>query len=241
MTPGMFARLEAGSEACDELALLARARKWHRVASCGRVSSVDRGAGALQRSVDGDLACLEHPCDFPRREGQHVAKNEDRALSRRELLESDHERETDRLTQFVARPPSRRSWSTGPRVNSGSSAGVTPATSRSRSSPASRARHSSPTRSATRPSSLARGTTSNAGSTRSHASSTSDALQSRSRIRPACFEHVADRLRGSPAAAARHGRRRCYPTRIASLPCVCVAASAVSASGACASSYVAWM
>jgi hypothetical protein len=96
------ARLEAGGEACGELALLAGARERRRVPSCRRDGSADRRACALQRSVGGDLACLEHLCDFPRPKGQHVKKNEHRALPRRKLLESDHERNPDRLAHLVA-------------------------------------------------------------------------------------------------------------------------------------------
>jgi hypothetical protein len=67
-----------------------------------RQPGVESRAGALQGALDRRLAGLEHVGDLGGAETEHVTEHERRALAGRQMLESDDERELDRLPGLVA-------------------------------------------------------------------------------------------------------------------------------------------
>src|ERR671923_536900 len=95
--------LEGVDVAVDELAQVPIVqRPQHRLLAALGQALVDRPVSALQRAVDRWRARLEHLGRLARRETEHVAQDEHRALARRQMLERRDERELDALALLIA-------------------------------------------------------------------------------------------------------------------------------------------
>ena len=69
-----------------------------RSACHGVVAGGQRGAGALQRAVDGRDTRVEQLGDFGRVPAENLAQDQHRALARREMLQGGDERQADRFS-----------------------------------------------------------------------------------------------------------------------------------------------
>src|SRR5205809_1036869 len=82
-------------------ALLARAGQGRELPLPRRRDLLEPLACALQRSVRGRFGDAERLGDLRRTESEDVAQYQDRAVTRRQALQSGDERESDRLPRFV--------------------------------------------------------------------------------------------------------------------------------------------
>jgi hypothetical protein len=102
-TPVYVAALHGVGEASDQLALARGGRQPRTLTVTRGKSSLERRPGALEGTLHGGLAGLEHLRDLRRPETEHVAQYQYRPLSRWQVLETGHERQADRLLELVAR------------------------------------------------------------------------------------------------------------------------------------------
>jgi hypothetical protein len=89
-----------------------------------RDAAVLRVVQVTQGSFDRGLAGLEHVRDLGRSENEYVAQDQDRALSRWQVLEGGDKRQADRLLELIARL--RPGRGIGDRVEEGVRVGVQP-------------------------------------------------------------------------------------------------------------------
>src|SRR5690242_4479902 len=97
------AALDRGGEAAHELALPRGTRERCALAGARDRAFIYRRSRSLQRAFDGRFAALEHLGDLTGEEAEHVAEHKRSTLARRQMMQRNHECESDRLSCFVAR------------------------------------------------------------------------------------------------------------------------------------------